>query len=121
MLRLAAAQNVWSQHLLERIQCEWFGLECPSFADEFVGSKAVEGFSGEVVPCRAPRRQGALPCKTWPHRILQITRRECPTKHWSNFLWALRDGGHSSRVKIAHRGLASRQSASLVPIKRSKF
>ena len=58
MLRLAAALNVWSQHLLERIQCEWFGLECPSFADEFVGSKAVEGFSGEVVPCRAPRRQG---------------------------------------------------------------
>ena len=63
MLRLAAALNVWSQHLLERIQCEWFGLECPSFADEFVGSKAVEGFSGEVVPCGAPRRQGALPCK----------------------------------------------------------
>ena len=38
-----------------------------------------------------------------------------------NFLWLLRDGERSSRVKIADRGFASRQSASLVSIKRGKF
>jgi hypothetical protein len=39
----------------------------------------------------------------------------------SSPVWALRDRGHSSRVKIADRGFASRQSASLVSIKRGKF
>jgi hypothetical protein len=37
------------------------------------------------------------------------------------YVTALRDGERSSRVKIADRGLASRQSASLVPIKRGKL
>ena len=41
---------VWSRHLLERDQSEWFRFGCPSFADELVGRKAVEGLepSGEV-------------------------------------------------------------------------
>ena len=64
MMRLAAALDVESRHLLERIERESFRLDCPSFADEFVGSKAVEGLepSGEVVPCRVPRRPGPPNC-----------------------------------------------------------
>ena len=38
-----------------------------------------------------------------------------------NFVWLLSDGERSSRVKITDRGFASRQSASLVSIKRGKF
>jgi hypothetical protein len=38
-----------------------------------------------------------------------------------SFRWALLDGELSSRVKTADRGFASRQSATLVPIKRSKL
>ena len=38
-----------------------------------------------------------------------------------SFVWALRDSDRSSHVKIADRGFASRQSASLVPIKRGKL
>jgi hypothetical protein len=38
-----------------------------------------------------------------------------------NFVWALRAGERSSRVKIADRRFASRQSASFVPIKRGEF
>ena len=38
-----------------------------------------------------------------------------------NFVWLLRDGERSSRVKIADRGFASRQSASLVSIERGKL
>ena len=43
--------SVWSLHLLERDQSESFRVVCPSFADEPVGRKAVEGLepSGEVV------------------------------------------------------------------------
>jgi hypothetical protein len=38
-----------------------------------------------------------------------------------SFVWALHNGERSSRVKTADRGFASRQSASLVPIKRGKL
>jgi hypothetical protein len=38
-----------------------------------------------------------------------------------NFVWALRAGERSSRVKIADRGFASRQGASLVPIERGNL
>ena len=37
--------------MVERVQCESFWLDCPSFADELVGSEAVKGLQslGEVI------------------------------------------------------------------------
>jgi hypothetical protein len=50
MLRLAAAQNVWSQHLLERIQCEWFGLESPRLQTNSKGVRLLRTFRAKLFP-----------------------------------------------------------------------
>src|SRR5215204_374377 len=42
---------VWSRHLVERVEPEPLGLECPSFTDELVGREPLQGLEppGEVV------------------------------------------------------------------------
>ena len=63
-------------------------------------------------------------------KVILVSRQLCSLFHIMyqdtcrfrlSFVWALRDGERSSRVKVADRGFASRQGASLVSIKRGKF